>query len=257
MSALEIPNVATFDVHLWADGDGSPVVFLHGYERHPGAAPFLARLAEGRRVLAPEHPGFGSSTGFDAFHDVVDVALYYRELIESCQLGPVDLIGHSLGGMFAAEVAAICPHLVRRLVLVNPFGVWVDDVPSVDPFGQPELVADAKWHGDPPAAEPSNLEVDPDDPHGHTITQVRNLATAAKFMWPIADRGLRRRLPYIDAPTLVLHGGSDGLVPLAQAEEFVRLIPDAQLAVIADAGHYPMVEEEDEFLAAVERHLAA
>lgn len=257
MSTLDIPNLGSYHVDLWTGGEGPPLLFLHGYERHPGGAGFLVRLAQDRRVLAPEHPGYGSSTGLENVHDLLDLVLYYRELVRSWDIEQLDVVGHSLGGMFAAELAAICPQLVRRLVLVNSFGLWIDDEPTLDPFGPADEVRAAKWHGDPPAAEPSNYVPDPDDPHGGIIVQGTNLATATKFMWPIAERGLRRRLPLIAAPTLVLHGRSDGLVPVSHAQEFVRLIPDATLALLDDAGHYPMVEREDEFVAAVDRFLSA
>lgn len=257
MTTLEIPNVGEFDVELWEEGSGEPLLFLHGYERHPGGAGFLTQLAEHRRVLAPELPGYGRSNGFEHFEDVLDVALYYRELVESWGVDRIDVVGHSLGGMFAAELAAIAPQLVRRLVLVAPFGLWLDDQPALDPFGSPSAVAAAKWHDGPPASEPSNFVPDPDDPFAISLFSARNLGTATKFMWPIAERGLRRRLPLIDAPTLVVHGASDGLVPAAYAEEFVRLVPNATLATIADAGHYPMVEQEDEFVATINKFLEA
>ena len=113
----------------------------------------------------------------------------------------------------------------------------------------------AKWHGEPPAQEPTNFVPVPDEPNAHILFTAQNLGAATKFMWPIADRGLRRRLPLIDAPTLVVHGTSDGLLPLPYAEEFVRLIPNATLAPIDAAGHYPMVEQEDEFIAVVTKFL--
>jgi pimeloyl-ACP methyl ester carboxylesterase len=251
MTTLEIPHVGRFDVQVWERGSGEPLLYLHGYERHPGGAGFLQRLAEDRRVLAPEQPGYGRSTGFESFTDVLDVALFYRELVESWGIERIDVVGHSLGGMFAAELAAIAPQLVRRLVLVNAFGLWLDDQPAPDPFGAADQVKAAKWHGEAPRSEPTNFEPDPDDPHAAILFSAQNLGSATKFMWPIADRGLRRRLPLIDAPTLVVHGTSDGLLPPAYAEEFVRLIPDARLAPIEAAGHYPMVEREDEFVAAV------
>ena len=75
-------------------------------------------------------------------------------------------------------------------------------------------------------------------------------------MWPIAERGLRRRLQYVTAPTLVVHGASDGLLPVAYAQEMVSLISDAKLEVIEAAGHYPMIEQEDAFVALVEGFLA-
>jgi pimeloyl-ACP methyl ester carboxylesterase len=257
MTTLEILNIGTFDVELWEEGTGSPLLYLHGYERHPGGASFLKRLAGHHRVLAPEQPGYGRSTGFEHFTDVQDVALYYRELVESWGVEGIDVVGHSLGGMFAAELAAIAPQLVRRLVLVNAFGLWLDDEPSRDPFGPADQVKAAKWHSAPPLPEPSNFVPDPADPHAPILFSAQNLGSATKFMWPIADRGLRRRLPLVDAPTLVVHGTSDGLLPVSYAEEFVRLIPDARLARIEAAGHYPMVEQEDEFVSVVSEFLGA
>jgi pimeloyl-ACP methyl ester carboxylesterase len=257
VTTLEIPNVGQFDVEVWEQGSGEPLLYLHGYERHPGGAGFLRRLAEDRRVFAPELPGYGRSVGFEQFTDVLDVVLYYRELVGSWGVDRIDVVGHSLGGMFAAELAAVSPHLVRRLVLVNPFGLWLDDQPALDPFGPADEVKAAKWHGDPPKDEPTNFVPVADDPYAAILFTAQNLGTATKFMWPIADRGLRRRLPHVDAPTLVVHGTSDGLVPTAYAEEFVRLIPDATLAQIADAGHYPMVEQEAAFVSAVRSFLEA
>lgn len=257
MATLDIPNIGAFEIALWSQGSGRPLLYLHGYERHPGAAPFLTRLAESRRVLAPEQPGYGTSTGAENFRDVLDVALYHRSLVRSWGIDELDVVGHSLGGMFAAELAVIAPHLVRRLVLVDAFGVWVDDEPALDPFGPADLLAAAKWHGAAPQDEPTNLVADPADPHAAVLFQAQNLGSATTFMWPIADRGLSRRLPHIGAPTLVVHGGSDGLLPVSYARRFVRLIPDAELALIDGAGHYPMVEQEDEFVTAVEKFLDA
>jgi pimeloyl-ACP methyl ester carboxylesterase len=76
-------------------------------------------------------------------------------------------------------------------------------------------------------------------------------------MWPIAERGLRRRLPYLTTPTLIVHGASDGLLPLRYATELSELIPGSKLRVIEHAGHYPMIEQTNEFLAHVEDFLRA
>lgn len=255
MHTLEIPNIGRFEIDVWAGGSGNPLLYLHGFERHPGGARFLTRLAEHRRVLAPEQPGYGSSTGGELLRDVHDVALYHRALIRSWGLDRVDVVGHSLGGMFAAELAAIAPDLVDRLVLVDAFGVWLDELPAPDPFGPAAQVAAATWHGEPPAQEPGNFVPDPAEPHGHVLFAAQNLGEASRFLWPIADRGLRRRLPHVTAPTLVVHGASDGLLPVPYAEELARLLPDAELALIDEAGHYPMVEQEDEFLRIVEKFL--
>lgn len=254
MTVLKISNLGKFEVDIWEQGEGTPTVFMHGYERHPGAASFLIELAKNRRIIAPELPGYGSSTGFEYFRDIHDVALFYRELIRSLGVRKVDVIGHSLGGMFAAELAAIAPELVNSLVLVDPIGVWSDDEPTPDPFaGTAEVVA-ALWHGEKPANEPTNLVTD--DKEEVILFSARNLGTAGKFMWPIADRGLSRRLPYIQAETLVVRGASDGLVPESYAQRFATLIPRAKHVNIPEAGHYPMVEQESAFLQVVNDFLA-
>ena len=258
MPTLESQRILQCDLHVWRSGAGPMLLFLHGYERHPGATGFLTTLAEGHEVVAPEHPGYGSSAGLEHIHDVLDLVLLYREFITAHSDGAIDVIGHSLGGMIAAELAAICPQVVRRLVLVNPFGLWLDDQPALDPFGPAATVRTAKW-ADPAAApdpEPWIFEPDPEDPHLEGITQTRNLAAATKFLWPLPDRGLRRRLPLVRTETLVVQGTADGLVPLAYAEEFASLIPGARLARIDGAGHYPMLERETEFVQVVEQFLA-
>jgi pimeloyl-ACP methyl ester carboxylesterase len=256
MTTLDIQKVGPFEVRVWAEGSGSPVVYMHGYERHPGGASFLTRLAQNHRVVAPEFPGYGKSTGFEEFQDIHDAALFYRSLIESLGLTDVTLIGHSLGGMIGAEVAIVAPHLVSKLILVDAFGIWIDDQPSLDPFGAADAVAAAKWAGEAPEQPPTIFEPEPDDPHAAMLFEVQNQAVATKFMWPIADRGLRRRAKYISQPTLVINGAQDGLVTPAYAEELASLIPNASTKIIDGAGHYPQIEQEDAFTEAVEGFIA-
>jgi len=250
-------TLGPFDVRVWEGGPAErPLLYLHGFEQHPGAAPFLARLAERHAVRAPEHPGYGASTGFEHVEDIFDVTLHYRRLIERWGAGPVDVVGHSLGGMFAAEVAAIAPQLVRRLVLVSPYGLWLDETPMPDPFVMaPAALATAKWHAPEKAgAEPTAF----DPAEGETIATFRaqNLSTATKFLWPIPDRGLKRRLQYVSAPTLVVRGASDGLFPAPYLDAWTSAIAGARAATLPDAGNLPMVEAEDAFIDAVEAFLA-
>jgi pimeloyl-ACP methyl ester carboxylesterase len=249
-------TVGAFDVRVWSGGSGSQVVYLHGFEQHPGAAPFLERLSQNHEVLAPEHPGFGSSTGFERLQDIHDLILYYRSLMQSWAKGPVDVIGHSLGGMFAAELAVLAPQLVRRLVLVSPYGLWLDDHPLPDPFVlMPDALAKAKWH-DPAKAANETSAFDPAEGDSAANFRTINLTTASKFMWPIPDRGLSRRLPYVASPTLVIHGEADGLVPANYEKAWSDHLPGVKTARIAGAGHMPMFEAEEAFLGLVDEFLA-
>jgi pimeloyl-ACP methyl ester carboxylesterase len=249
-------TVGEFDVRVWSGGAGAPLLYLHGWEQHPGAAPFLEKLGQTHEVLAPEHPGFGSSTGFERLQDIHDLILYYRSLVENWGKGPVDVIGHSFGGMIAAELAVLAPQWVRKLVLVSPYGLWLDDHPLPDPFVlMPDALAKAKW-ADPSKAANETSAYDPAEGDSPANFRTINLTTASKFMWPIPDRGLSRRLPYVSTPTLVIHGESDGLVPANYEKAWTDALPAVKTARIAGAGHMPMFEAEDKFLGLVNDFLA-
>lgn len=252
----EVLNLGGVPVRSYTGGEGAPLIYLHGFEQHPGAAPFLTKLAESRKVIAPEHPGFGESAGFADLVDILDLVLHYRAWLEPIvkEHGPVDLIGHSLGGMFAAEIAAICPDLVRRLVLVDAYGLWLDDHPQPDPFVMiPADINAAKW------ADPANAGLETNSYEGEEKNYVfyrsQNLGAASRFMWPLPDRGLSRRLKYLKAPTLVIHGAQDALVPVVYARAWAEVIEGAKVEVIEGAGHLPMFEAEGAFLDALRKFL--
>jgi pimeloyl-ACP methyl ester carboxylesterase len=247
-----------FRVRLWTEGTGQPLLYLHGYDGHPGEAPFLAGLAAKHKVFAPEHPGYGSSTNIELIDDIFDMTLYYREFIESLNVGSVDIVGHSLGAMFAAEIAAVCPQLVRRLVLAAPYGLWLDDAQIPDPFVMtPGTLRRTLWHdAESPLAQQTLYQQNGMSPQVATVTRAMNLSAAGKFLWPIPDRGLAKRLKFVKAPTLVIMGASDGLIPERYGAAFCERIADCKTTTIADAGHYIMIEQADAFTNAVNAFLS-
>lgn len=251
---MDLVTIDETPVRVWRQGEGSALVFLHGVQQQMGDAGFLRQLAARHEVVAPEHPGFGETGGFDRLHDLSDLVLHYRRVLETLTgHRRIVLMGHSLGGMFAAEIAAFCPDLVDRLVLVNSYGLWLDEAPMPDYFvmQKPELEA-AIW-GAKDAEAVARLRARMPPESDDNLAQ--NMASATKYMWPLPDRGLRRRLRHIKAPTLVVHGSADGLIPLAHARALAAAIPQAELCELPGAGHYPMIEDEAAFLSAVERFL--
>jgi pimeloyl-ACP methyl ester carboxylesterase len=250
-----------FSVRVWRQGSGRPLVFLHGFEGHPGDAPFLERLSRTRDVLAPELPGYaGSQPGSADLQDISDYALYFRRFIEEQVGRPVDLIGHDLGGMLAAEAAIMSPHLVRKLVLVDAFGLWLDEHEIPDLFIQtPQALTALLWSNPEQSAAqtPTAEQASEVDPATAALNAQQDRATAAKFLWAVPDRGLAKRLPYLRTPTLVVWGENDRLIAPAYAEAFRERLPDARVALIAQAGHLPMVEQPEAFDATIEQFLGA
>lgn len=240
-------------------GSGATLLYLHGFDGHPGDAAFLAALGERRQVVAPELPGYGESTGFAEWQDIHDAALFVRELIEALGVSSVDLVGHSLGAMIAAEAAVTSPHLVRRLALVAPYGLWLDHTPIPDVFTfNPKQMLQAAWH-DPESAIATGYA--PWSQQGldaamQPIQRASDLASATKFLWPIPDRGLARRLRYVEMPALVLTGGSDTIIPPVYGETFAAEMPFGVSVTLPNAGHYPILEQPDGFVTALEGFLS-
>ena len=235
---------------VFRSGDGPPLVWLHGVDGIQPGHPIVDALADRYSVVAPLAPGFDDLADVEDVDDVHDLAIHYDDVLGALGLAGVPMVGHSIGGMIAAELAAHFPQRVGRLVLLAPLGLWRDDEPVADMFAVrfPELpdllfadraVAERVLPGT--AAE---LDV---ETH---VRRAQAMTTVAKFTWPIPDNGLRRRLYRIAAPTLVVFGELDALVPASYADDFVAGISNARKVVIPGAGHMVPVERPAEVLAA-------
>lgn len=240
-------------------GSGPPLVFFHGAF---GLVwdPFLDKLAEANTVYAPEHPGTtpGDPDGVKPLDTLWDLVLYYYELFDRLGLEAPAVVGHSFGGMIAAEVAASNPGRVSRLVLLDPVGLWRDDAPVRNwmVMAQPEL---AKLvFADPEGPLATRMLAAPADPEAALEAQIQlmwSLACTGKFVWPLPDKGLRKRLHRITAPTLLVWGKQDGLVPPIYAQEFAGLIGDARVELVDGAAHVPQLEQLDRVAALVTEFL--
>ena len=246
-----------FKVEIERAGRGDPLVFLHG-SGGQAWAPFLNLLAEQFSVYKPNSPGWGESEGIEHLDDIIDLAIFYHDLFDALAIGAPYVIGHSLGGMVAAEIAALSPASVRKLVLVSPAGLWLDDAPPLDFFvAPPDEVTRAVVYDYEHAAELLGRP-DPDDAAAMAEAQYRrhqSLAAASKFVWPIWDKGLKKRIHRIKAPTLIVWGEHDGLIPPLYGPEFQRRIAGSRLVTIPETAHVPMAERPEEFVRVVTEFL--
>jgi len=223
-------------------GQGEPVLFLHG----AGGLlwdPFLEALAEGHTVYAVEHPGGADSDALEHLPGIWELVLFYDEILEELGLERVAVVGHSFGGMVAAELAANSPRRVSRLALIAPIGLWRDDAPIPDiagvPAGRlPELIL-----ADPKSPLAELLTPPADDPQALFEAAAR-MASVLHFIWPLPDKGLRGRIHRVSAPTLLLWGEKDALVSPVYAEEFAGLLRRSETVLIPDAGHLPQLEQQ-------------
>ena len=243
-------------VQVYRAGQGPTVVWLHGPHGVRKNDPVIAELAKRYSVVAPVAPGFNDVDELDDIRDVHDLALHYDDVLEALRLDGVALIGHSFGAMIAAELAAHVPKRVARLALISPFGLWRDDRPVADLFARPYATIDRiLWKaGEPPAfmTDPANF---PNDPVEKAVSLVQAMTSVAKFIWPIPDKGLRRRLRRVSAKTLVVFGADDAFVPAIYADEFANAITGARKAVISDAAHMVPYEQTAEVMRLIAQHL--
>jgi len=228
-------------------GAGAPLVFFHSFEGLGGWPELLNRLAGHFTVYAPLHPGTQGSVGVETLDDPVDLALAYDEWLGALGLPSACLVGHFFGGMVAAELAALCPGRARSLILLSPLGLWLDRAPIPDVVSLPPAELQPLLWKDPesPVARAWSLSpADEKEQIAAQIERVQRLAAMGKFVWPLPDKGLGKRLHRISAPTLLLWGDSDRINPLAYGEEFLRRIKGAELRILP-GGHMFLYESCD------------
>ncbi len=259
-----------YAVQILESGEGDPVLYLHGVIRvEPD--PLVGDLARRHRVVAPLLPGYGGSTGVEKLTDIHDLAIYYVDLIDALGLDRMVLVGHSLGGMFAAELAAVAPQRFSHVVLLAPYGLWDDAMPTFDffPASAREMAeafySDSKKPGAMAIAQTPQeaaTEVDPDTAEGQAVIgqlveRAKTMSSAVRYLWPIPDRGLSRRLYRLRMPTLIVWGEDDGVIDPGYARRFSELIPGAETVTVAGAAHMLNDEKPKDVGAQIERFIGA
>ena len=240
-------------------GSGMPVVFFHGAGGLLADNPFLDRLAARYHVFAPELPGYGESTGEELLEDMLDFTLHGWDVVAALGLARPHLVGHSMGGMIAAEMASVAPHDLDRLVLVAAAGLWIEEHPIPDIFALlPGQLVELLFQDPDKGQALLTGGVDFSDMEAFKafyLGQQRRLAMAGKILFPIPNRRVSKRLYRVSAKTLVLWGEADRLIVPAYAQRWARLIPGATVQMIPDAGHMLPYEQPETFVDALVRFL--
>jgi len=237
----------TLKVH--AKGAGPAVVFFHG----PWGltwGPFLDALAGRFTVYAPEHPGTtaGDPDAIRHVDNLWDLILCYDEMLDALGLNEAMLVGHSFGAMVACEVAAARPPRARRLALIDPIGLWRDDAPVINWMLVPAAELPGYVFREPAGSAATAMFSVPDDPEEGAVARTRltwAMGSTGKFIWPIPDKGLGKRIHRVTASTLLIWGDEDRLVPRVYADEFAARLPQARLEVVKGAGHAPHLEQPE------------
>ena len=230
-------------------GVGPAAVFFAGIGGLPRWIPFLDRLAEHRRVIVPSLPGFPGAAEFRHLDSLLDWIVHAVETLEALDESPVDLIGSSVGGALAAEVAALAGGLVNRLVLIAPFGVYDEADPAADLWAQvpgPESIPNLVCE------HPDNWKAAWQLPEGaqaidFQVMHLRAMEAAARLLFPFGDTGVVSRLHRVGHPALLLRGDKDRVLPASYNERFrAALAGPVRSATVADAGHLAELDAPDE-----------
>jgi pimeloyl-ACP methyl ester carboxylesterase len=231
-----------------------PLVFLHGAGGHTGWMGFLDALAEDFAVYAPEHPGFGRSDDPPWLDEIGDLAYFYLDFLETLGLDRVHLMGTSLGGWIAAELAVRNQTRLASLTLVCAVGITADNQPIPDIFRMPVEENLRRFYADPERAarrlgDMASVDMNIVAKNRATVTR---LAYRPRFHNPNLAKWLHR----IGVPTLLVWGDKDGLVPPVFGAAYRAAIPRSRLVVLENAGHAPFDEQQSAFLATFRNFIA-
>jgi pimeloyl-ACP methyl ester carboxylesterase len=245
-------QIADVEIDVFEAGRGRPLLFLHGGGGFAEEQPFVPLLAKSRRLIAPSHPGFGNSSLPGWLDSVDDIAHLYLELLDKLALEDIDLVGCSIGGWIAAEMATKVPERIRRLVMVGPVGIKVGpadklDIPDI--FAMPQAEVQKLIFHDPARMAPDPAKMADEQ----LAAMFRARETLALLVWEpwMHDPKLKHRLHRAAMPALFIRGESDGLVAPDYLQAYARLLPDARTLTIPAAGHVPHLEQPDAFASVV------
>jgi pimeloyl-ACP methyl ester carboxylesterase len=247
---LTVAGIGPVAITIDDRGVGCPFLLLHGGGGAQTVSGFaeLLSTAEPARVITPTHPGFGGTPRPEALNSIGGLAAVYAALLDQLDLRDVTVIGNSIGGWIAADLALLAPKRLRSAIIVDAVGIEVPGHPIADFYSLTmDQVAQYSYH------DPVKFRIDPATlPPAAQVTMAANRATLAVYSGTsMIDPTLEGRLADMTVPTLLLWGDSDRIADPDYGRAFAAAIPGAQFQVLPDTGHLPQLETPNQFLRAV------
>jgi len=261
--AVSDPETLTVDVNgfstrIWRKGSGPKLGFLAGFGGLPRWVPFLDELAKSRTVIVPSLPGFpGGDRGHSVLDSHLDWLLAIHGLLDKAGLTGADLAGSSVGASLVLEMAALWPASVGKLALIAPFGLFDEKNPPTDPWAQRADAVPGLMCADPEIWKALKTPPEGANSIEWPIEQVRASEAAARIFWPLGNTRIEKRLPLVQAPTLLLWGEQDQIMPRSYADVFAKGIAGkTEVRVIPGAGHLAEMDKPNEVAQAILGFLA-
>ena len=230
--------------HLQRGGRGEPLLFLHGANGAPVVLPFMEKLAQRFHVLIPEHPGYGKSDEPEWLENIHDIAYFYLDFLKQLNLKKVTVVGSSMGGWIAMEMAVRDTARLKSLVLSSPAGIAAPGVRAADIFlmAQEDLIKNLFFDeklAQARLAQPDDIDI-----------SLKNRHTTARLAWEprLHDPYLPKWLHRIDVPVKIVWGRQDRILPVAFADVYRKLLPKADISIVENCGHLPHAEKPDELV---------
>lgn len=246
---IPVAGYGTVEVSVTEKGEGHPFLLLHGGGGPLTVGGFADLLAAQRpaRVITPIHPGFGGTPRPDSLAGVPGLAALYIALLAELDLRDVTVIGNSIGGWIAAEMALLDTKRISSFVLVDAVGIEVPGHPIADFFSlTPRQIAEISYH------DPDRFGIDPSKLSPEALkVMAGNRAALAVYGGTMNEAGLAGRLVSVTTPTLVVWGDSDRIADADYGRAFAKAIPGARFQLLRDTGHLPQIETPEQLLEAV------
>jgi len=246
---IQVDGVGTVELSLTERGEGKPILLLHGGGGPLTVNAFADLLAAKRaaRVITPTHPGFGGTPRPDSLASIKGLAALYIALLADLGLEDVTVIGNSIGGWIAAEMALLDTSAISGFVLVDAVGIEVPGHPIADFFAlTPRQLAELSYH------DPDRFGIDPSKLSPEALKLMAgNRAALAVYAGAMSEAGLEQRLAGATTPTLVVWGDSDHIADADYGRAFAKAMPGARFLLLRDTGHLPQIETPEQLLDAI------